>query len=525
MTAAPRIDVWVKWTAIAAVVVGVALRLHRAAVIALSFDECMQLLPVHSNSFAEAYEHFAEFAHPPLFLMLTYPLGALTLTELGARIVPLLSSILLPVVLYIWLRDRAGLIAACTAVTIISLSSNWITLTPQVRSYSLAFLFFVLSLMWLDQAIDRDQLIRLGLAGSALILAILSDYSLAIVCPAITLYGFARLHEVRARRPLWLAWALAIVLAMFTFGMLYWFQIRLYVVFAADFSTSWLRQGFRVPGESLAHFLIWSTYKQFAYLSSRQLTGVLFALPFLLSLPFVSVAWRVLLVMPFATGLTLCLLRLFAFGQTRHSAIVSLLIAVGVGLAAQRWLATRPRAWLAVGPALVACCYFTASPHPMDWPDDQLDPHAFRAAAEFAGSLPTAGAAVLTTGHTRDVLQYYRLIQGAPLLNLATHVYGELKSEYLIVEIAAIRANARLRPSDPVFVVDAGNYPFKYPPSQPSGPIRKFGPMRFWRLEGTGSLPATPLLPRPLRRLRVDQSRTPNFRKIAIIGHQFVNAD
>ena len=493
MTAASRIEVWLKYIACAAAVLGIALRFHRAATIALSFDECLHLLHIHSGSFAKAFSSFLEFSHPPLFLVLTYPLGALALTEFGARIVPLLSSVLLPVVLYIWLRDRAGLVAACTTVIILSLSSNWITLTPQVRSYSFAFLWFALALMWLDQAIDRVQLLRMGLAGIALIVAILSDYSVALVCPAIALYGFARLYEARARRPWWIAWALIVLLALLAFGVLYWFHIRLLPISAAEYGNSWLRERFRLPGESLAHFLFFATYKQFAYLSGRQLTGALFALPFLLSLAFVSRAWRLLLVMPFATGLILCLLRLFVFGQTRHSAIVSLLIAVGIGLAAQRWLSSRPYLCLFALPAIVVFCYFTASPHPMDWPDHQLDPREFRAAAQFAGSLPTAGASLLTTGHTRDVLQYYRLIQGAPLLKQTGYVYGELKPDYLAAQVASIRAEARLRPSDPVFVVDAGTYPFQYPPSQPSGPIRTFGPMRFWRLEGPGqaaNLPA-----------------------------------
>jgi hypothetical protein len=84
------------------------------------------------------------------------------------------------------------------------------------------------------------------------------------------------------------------------------------------------------------------------------------------------------------------------------------------------------------------------------------------------------------------VLRYYRLIEGAPLLNLVTHVYGELTAEYLVTQVAAIRAAAKLQHSDPVFVVDSTNYRFQYPPGETSVPARTFGAMRFWRLEGTG---------------------------------------
>ncbi len=472
---------WFQALAFAAAVFGILARCYRAAALGLNGDEALQLLPVHLGSFRDAFAQFLQFHHPPLLLILTYAIRPLTYEEFGARLISVIAGSLFPVILYLWLRGRAGIVAACTALLLTSLSLNLITLAPQVRSYSLAFFFSALTLLWLDRGIDSARLSRVLLAGCALALAIMSDYSVAILCPAITLYGFARLHEARAPRRMWAAWGAMILLALAVFGALYWLQIRHFQENSSDFAESWLRNGFRARGEPLPRFLAAATIKQFAYLAGTLAAGVVLAASFALALLHASFASRLLLLTPFATGLALSLLRLLPFGSTRHSAVVSIVIAAGAALAAERWLAPRPR-WLLAVPLAAVLFIATARRDFMDRPDSQLDRKAFREAAVFLSSLPATTAPILATGEGRLLIQYYRIMERQPPVRVLGDTFGELKRDFFEQQFARFRAGRTIAPGDPVYFVDAGYFPVELPEPRPAQPIGRFGLLTIWRL-------------------------------------------
>lgn len=478
-----RPEFWFQALAFAAACFGILARCYRAATLGLNADEALHLLPVHLPSLAQAVHEFLQFHHPPLLLILTYLIRPITYEEFGARLISIVAGSLFPIVLYLWLRDRAGMVSACTALIVTSLSLNLITLAPQVRSYSLVFFLSALTLLWLDRGIDFCRLSRILLAGGALALAIMSDYSVAILCPAITLYGFARLHEARAPRRMWVAWGAMILLALAVFGALYWLQVRHFQEDASDFADSWLRNGFRARGEPLLRFLAAATIKQFAYLAGTLAAGVVLAACFALALPGASIAWRLLLLTPFATGLALSLLRLLPFGSTRHSAVVSIVIAAGAALAAQRWLVPRPR-WLLAVPLAAVLCLATARRDFMDRPDSQLDRKAFREAAVFLSSLPATTAPILATGEGRLLVQYYRIMERQPPILIVGDTFGELKRDFFEHHLARFRNDRSIAPDDPVYFVDAGYFPVEFPEPRPSQPLGRFGLLTIWRLQG-----------------------------------------
>jgi hypothetical protein len=476
-------EFWMKAAAITAVLLGTILRCVRAATLGLNPDEALHLLACHLDPFERALAEMYRFHHPPLVLVLNYLVRPLLFSEFGARLIPVIAGSLLPAVVFVWLRSRVGMMGAFTALLVTALSPNLISLAAQVRSYTLAFLFVGLTLLWLDQGIDWKRLTRLGFAGIALSLGIMSDYSVALVCPAIGLYGFSRFHESGARRSYWIAWAGAMLLALATFGILYWFQVRHFQEVAQDFGKSWLKGGFRDAGEPMVVFLASASLKQFVYLFGSLAGGVFFLAAFSVGVLAGSRSWRLLLVAPFATGLVMALLQLLPFGRSRHSAIVSIIIAAGLALAAQRWLKSYPRFWLVAAPAMVALIFLTAAPDAMDLPPSKLDRHAMREAPEFLASVSPRRTAILATGGSLRLVSYYRLMSRQPPLQIDATRW-DLASDEVESTFAQFRQRNGLRADEPFYFVEGGFFSVRFPWSEEAGPLRTFGPLRVWRISG-----------------------------------------
>ena len=480
-------EAWVKAAAAAAAILGATLRCVQAATVGLNPDEALQLVACHQDRFADAVRTMATFHHPPMYLALTYLARPLLYSEFGARLIPVVAGSLLPVILFLWLRPRLGLVGASTALFATALSHNLITLSAQVRSYSLAILLAAVTLLLLDQGIERLRPSRILLAGISLGLAITTDYSLAFVTPAITLYGFARLKESRAPRACWIAWTGGALAALVIFGALYWFHVRSLPTTAQDFSRSWLKGGFPVAGGSLLVFLAGASLKQFAYLAGSVAGGVVWLAAFAAALAAASRPWRLLLVMPFATGLTLSLLRLLPFGRTRHSAIVSICVAAGLALAAHRWLESRPRFWLGRLPLVMALMGVVAGGDLLDIPAGQLDRQALRSAPAYLDSVAGHGPPILATREARRLVVCYGLMERRPPLPMESIAGESLKPAELEQTFAQFRRRHGLAAGDPVYFLEGGFSSVEWPPPRPEGPLRRFGVLRLWRVGGAFS--------------------------------------
>ena len=268
-----RSEYWLKATALCALLLGAALRLVRAYTQALNPDEALHLLPCYADSLAETLLLLSRDAHPPLHSAVSCMLRPLLYSEFTSRLFGVLAGLALPVVLFFWLRERLSLAAACAALVATALSPALIDLSAEVRSYSLAMLLIALVLCWLDRSIAESSNGRLVLAGVMISLAILTDYAVLIVCPAIALYGAARLWESRAPWRAWWVWVGCQALALGVLFCLYWFHIRHLTASPAVYGTGWLSDGFRPAGQMLAVFWGKAFLKQFAYFAGTLSAG------------------------------------------------------------------------------------------------------------------------------------------------------------------------------------------------------------------------------------------------------------
>jgi hypothetical protein len=191
-------------------------------------------------------------------------------------------------------------------------------------------------------------------------------------------------------------------------------------------------------------------------------------------------SWRILLLVPFLTGLSLSLLRLLPFGRTRHSAIVSIIIAAGVALAAQRWLAHRPRPWALASPLLAVLCFATAGRDFMDRPDSQLDRTAFREAAAYVGSLASPSVPILATGEARLLVQYYRLLQHQAPIRIVGDDFAPLQRSFFEHHFASLRRDQTLAPGQPLYFVDANYFPVEFPNPSQAVLLRRYGLLSVW---------------------------------------------
>jgi hypothetical protein len=475
---------------VAAALAGTMLRCVRGATVGLNPDEALHLLACHQETFAGALREIAKFHHPPLYLVLTAMLGPLLNYELGARLIAVLAGSLLPVVLFGWLRPRLGLAAASTALVATALSPNLITLSTQVRSYTLAFLLTAAALWWLDDGVDRRRVGSLWLAGLALLGAILTDFTVALVCPAITLYGVSRLTEKWAPRPFWIAWGASVAVAGVAFGLLYWLQIRHLSIDAKGLSDLYLQGGFPREGRSIVVFSALAVLKQFAYLASSVGGGVVWLVVFVMGVAAGTRSQRLLLVTPLVTGVAMALLGLMPFARTRHSAMVSVCIAVGLALAARRWFRTRPGAWLVTAAVVMTVMVTVAEKEVLDIPDAQLDRAVLRAVPAYLHSLTDGTAPVLASEEARLMIECYRIMQGLPALRVESDEVTPKSPEAFATLAARFRERHKIAATEGMYFVEGGFFPVAPGSPYRAELVRSFAMLRVWRVAG-GNAAAT----------------------------------
>jgi len=477
-----RSEYWLKATALCALLLGALLRLLRAYTLVLNPDEALHLLPCYSDSFTEAMRLISADTHPPVHSAVTCILRPFLYGELAARLFGVLAGLMLPVVLYFWLRERLSLAAACAALTVTALWPGLVNLSAEIRSYALAMVLVALVLLWLDQGITKASQSRIALAGATLVVAILTDYSVLMVCAAIALYGAARLWESRSPARAWWLWAGCQVLALGVLVAIYWFHIRHLQTVPTDYGVG----GYPVPGQMLAVFWASGFLKQFAYLTGAVSVGVLFALIYLLAFLSTTLSWRILLLTPFVTGLALSMLRLFPFGRTRHSSVIAIFIAVGIGLAAHRWSASRSRIGPWSAPLIVVLGFVLMQENPLQMAAPLQVQQEIRGAPAYLSKLASTGVPIFVTGEAWVLVDAYRSMQHLPPFPLEHRKDWGIPPERVESEFALFRRRHAIPPHEPVYFVEGGFGPFVFPNPQPSKMLRTFGTLRVWAIHEYG---------------------------------------
>src|SRR5262250_1039945 len=114
----------------------------------------------------------------------------------------------------LWLRRFTSNAAALCAQLLLTFSPSLILLSAEVRAYTLAFLFLSISLLLLEDALDKGSRRRMIWFHVFLCLSILSEYCVVWFVGALGVYALLRLWKAHAAKSLAAVWALGQVLAV-----------------------------------------------------------------------------------------------------------------------------------------------------------------------------------------------------------------------------------------------------------------------------------------------------------------------
>jgi hypothetical protein len=438
------------------------------------------------GSFKALYLSSLHTDHPPLLFFLLHPVVTVTSSEFVLRLIPVLAGGLFPWVAYRWLSGIWNTAAGLTAECILALSPNLISLSAQVRGYTLELLFAALALLFLDTAI-RDGSLRAMIAFDiALLLMILSEYSAVWFAAAVAIYFFLRSHQRRLPLRLVGAWAVGQLAALGLCAALFWTLIKPRFEYRHGAIEGYLTGRFPAPHQNLLVFSALGTVKQFAYTFSSPVLGIGAAVLFLICLVLLAKgrneesraqdrALAALLVTPFFLACVGAVLRVQPYGRSRHSVILALFVAAGVSIGVERPVRLRlPAArWgaCAAAFAVASVWLFAAAPDFDNIPDYRHHKDSMAAAIRYIQSSVPPGSLVLADQETTRSLRFY-WSSGQQLRRLAIldepdgPPIGSLRVVYrrwdfgsvddFLGDLASVRSEFGLSRNAPVWVVDGG---------------------------------------------------------------------
>jgi hypothetical protein len=466
-----------RWEIVFAVVVftaGLALRLRLALLTYFNADEALHSLWAF-GTWGETLRNAPADTHPPLLLFITYAVSQLSRTELALRLVPVLAGSLFPLLLFVWLRRVSGRMAAMAVLVLLTLAPHFITISAQVRSYTLAFLFLSASLLVLEEALQGDSWIAMAVYSLFLCLCISSDYSMAWFVAAVGVYALLRLRGTST--PVKTTWLVGQLGALLLYGVLFVFQIRRH---PATEWQGWLSSGFPQPGKMLI-FPFAGTLKQFAFLMASIPIGALVSVLFAVAVFWLwtgrtgielrrARALAALLVLPFVFAIAGAYAREFPYGRTRHTLVLGIFGALGIAIFVEKLPRRLAIALLGVTLFLTPLWEWKADLDLEDIRPDRNQKELMLHGLDYMRATIPAGSLIFTEIDTLTVLAYYdghnRPYRPPPGQFTETTLGGRWRIaavdyQFLMPDtyrpgLAAFRRRYGLAESEPVWVVDGG---------------------------------------------------------------------
>ena len=402
--------------AVAAVIAfcGFLWRLYYSSIFYLNPDEAMHytLAATDWHGVIGFYKHAARTFHPPMFIPVLQASLLFGRAEWILRFVPAVSGALFPWFIMLWLRRFTSNAAALCAQLLLTFSPSLILLSAEVRAYTLAFLFLSISLVLLEDALDKGSRRLMIWFHVFLYLSILSEYCAVWFVGALGIYALLRLWKARASKSLAAVWALGQLLAVGLYIFLYVTHVsKLPHIAIENMYLTWLRDAVPQPHQNILLFALKGTRRQFSYLFQVQWLAWLAAIVF----PFgLYKLWKdksplhaLLLVFPFCLACLGALFHQFPYGDTRHTAILGIAIAASLGIAAASFTGKRIFPILAASLPLIILWNAFATAPSLTIPRYRRHLSAMRGAVEFLNSSVPPGSLIITDIGTDLTLGYY----------------------------------------------------------------------------------------------------------------------
>jgi hypothetical protein len=409
---------------LALIAVGTVVRLHLAWRTFLNPDEALHYFVSAQPSFGAAYKASLTMAHPPLMIFLLRGWEAFGTSEFFLRLPFVMAGVLFCWVMCLWVKQVAGQSAACFSVALCLFVPSLISLTAEVRQYSLLLLFCSASLYWLELGLVKNSAAWIAASIAVLYLALLTHYSALIFAAAAGIYGLLRQKDLRNKaKAVWCAGqmgALGIIAFLFSSQIA---PLRRNGV-PSEIAATWLSSSIFQPGHD--HFFSFSlgkTVRLFRYFFSHGTIGTLGLLLFLFGLFMLfrrgKNGFGMLLIVPFLITLAVAIGGLYPYGGTRHDVLLVMFAipAIAIGLdslklqtAGIRWRGAKVLL-LAVG--LIVCNAFPSPTGPTIRPRNQ-DKRLMARAMDFLRS-QRPQSALVTDYQGGLVLSYYLCGKSSPL--------------------------------------------------------------------------------------------------------------
>lgn len=411
-----RLDRWEAFFVVVALLAGLVLRLRLALTTDLNPDEAQQAL-LAFGTWGETLRNSLTVTHPPLLILITHAVSLISRSEFALRVVPVLAGSLFPLLFFVWLRRVAGGMAAMAGLFLLTLAPHLITLSAQLRSYTLALLFLSASLAALEEALDSGRWRWMAAYSVLLWFCILSDYSAAWFVGAAGLYALLRLRGCPA--PVQAVWAAGQFIALALYGLLFAVQVQTFRGSATEHSAlaDWLWGAFPQPGQMLA-FPFVNTVKQFAYLVASVPLGLLASVLFATAVlwlwtgrsriePGKARALAVLLVLPFALAMAGAYLHQFPYGRSRHTLVVGLFGAAGISMLMETLSRRAAMTLLWAALLLTPLWHFAADRDLQNVGSGRNGKGLTRQCLDYMRSVIPPGTVVFSEHETLRVLAYY----------------------------------------------------------------------------------------------------------------------
>ena len=380
------------WFGLLLLVAGLFLRLRLAWLTFLNPDEALHYFLSHQPSQALAYQGSLTTAHPPLMVLLLHYWIWVGDSEFVLRLPFVIAGALFCWTMFLWVERVAGGRAGLMTLALLVFSPPLISLSAEIRQYSLLLLFCSGCLYFLDLAFEQRSVKWMALSIAALYLALLTHYSALLFAAAAGIYGFLRLVRNRLPAPVMAAWIAGEAGALAICGLLFLTQIsRLRAGgLPSEIASTWLRSSIFHPGDDhFATFAVGKTVRLFRYIFSHGTIGVLALGLFVLAIVLLlgqrdsgqnkpsPRELALLFVSPFLIALAAGLAGIYPYGGTRHDVVLAVFampaIAIGLDRLEFSWLRIRWK-WakaLPLAGALFICNLFPSPSGPHIPPRNQ----------------------------------------------------------------------------------------------------------------------------------------------------------
>lgn len=394
--------------ALAIVAMGLGLRIVSAQGRSLSGDEAVHYLLVNLPRALDVYRASLNNAHPPLFFLVLHFWIRLGSSELFLRLLPATLGGVFLWVAYRWALILLGRSAALMTLVLLSFSPALISLSAEVRDYSLLLLLMTAALLLLERAIEERSALRMAASSAFLSLAILTHYSAFFVVLTLFVYGLVRLKRASLPSAFVKTWAacqagigaLCLWLAGTHVADLRGSSLERLVM------TRMLRaEYFQADQDSLLDFLFRQTAAVFRYLCGSASAGAIACVLAVAGLVILAMKRRIsalLLVLPFVFDAGASLVDVYPYGGTRHSVFLLLFAAAAIGVALS--FLTAGRLWPAVVLVVVLAPVILSAV--LGAPERQ-SARRLKAGIEGLRAAAPAGSLLFMDLETGRVLDYY----------------------------------------------------------------------------------------------------------------------